>query len=299
MTALPYIALAATVTMWGTVPVVTRSLVLAAPPSDVLTIRLAIVSGLYLLVLAWLGNWRIERADQPRLFAASLLGMLAYNVGNTFGFALIEAAPGSLIIATQPLLIAVGASLVAGEPLRRAAMLGIAVAFAGTLLLFWGELADVEASRLSLAGAGLVLVSSLGWAAYVILAKPLIRTYGALPITALTSIICAIPLILNPLQGTLTTLSAMGAQQWAELLYLTIPCTFVATVLWNFGVGRLPAAGSGSFLYAVPLIGVTGGWLVLGESIEPRMIAGGVLILAGVALSQMRFRPPARATGEA
>jgi hypothetical protein len=70
-----------------------------------------------------LGGVRIERADWPRILFTSLIGMLGYSLGSAFGFAHVSAGMGSLVIGTQPLLIALLASLVAHERLTNAAHL--------------------------------------------------------------------------------------------------------------------------------------------------------------------------------
>ena len=66
--------------------------------------------------------------------------MIGYNLGSAFGFELVPAGLGSLIIGTQPLLIAAMGALIAREKLTPIAMLGLAVGFTGTVLLVWRDL---------------------------------------------------------------------------------------------------------------------------------------------------------------
>ena len=121
-----------TVVVWGIGPVFLRSLSVDLGPSDHLAIRYTIVTAFYVVGLAAFGGWRIERQDWPRLLVISLIGMIGYNLGSAFGFAYVSAGIGSLIIGTQPLLIALMGSVLAKERLTAAALAGSSSASAAS-----------------------------------------------------------------------------------------------------------------------------------------------------------------------
>ena len=110
-------ALLFTVVVWGIGPVFLRTLSVDLGPADHLAIRYSIVSVLYLILLAIFGRAAIERADWPRLLIISIVGMVGYNLGSAFGFERVTAGIGSLIIGTQPLLIALFGTLISRERL--------------------------------------------------------------------------------------------------------------------------------------------------------------------------------------
>lgn len=285
-----------TVTVWGVGPVFLRTLSVDLGPSDHLAIRYTIVTAIYGLCLAIFGGWRIERQDWPRLLVISLIGMIGYNIGSAFGFAHVSAGIGSLIIGTQPLLIALMGSLIAKERLTTAALVGLPAGFLGVVLLVWQDLSVTVDSMSFLLGCGLIFMSGLAWAVYVVVSKPLIRKYGSFSITAMSLSICSlamVPMLARP--STLDTLQAMTNQKWLELGYIAIVSTVVASITWNWAASRLTAAASGAFLYLIPIIGVAAGALILGETVTPGMVTGGALILAGVAVAQFggRLRPSA------
>lgn len=64
--------------------------------------------------------------------------------------------------------------------------------------------------------------------------------------------------------------------------------TFISIFLWNYGVRHVSAASAGAFIYTLPVATVALAVPLLGETLTPVMIAGGVLILAGVAIAQLR-----------
>lgn len=285
------LALIFTMVVWGVSPVFFRSLSLALGPDAHLAIRYLLVGLLFLGVLIATRGWRIERSDWPRLLFVSLAGFTGYNLGSAFGFERINAGTGSLIIGTQPLLIALIGTLAAKERLTPAVILGLAIGFAGIVFLVWKDL-GVQGDPLTfLTGCAMIFASGTCWALYAVLSKPLSQKYGSLPITAASVVITSIALVLllgRP--ATLVTLQAMTLRSWLEMAYLVIFVTGLTMVTWNYGAARLSAAAAGSFLYLVPPLGVVAGALMLGEPVTGGMIIGGTLILAGVAMTQFGGR---------
>jgi len=284
-------AMTFTIVIWGIGPVFLRSLSLDLGPADHLAIRYALVTAIYVVCLAAFGGWRIDREDWPRLLLISLIGMMGYNLGSAFGFAYVTAGIGSLIIGTQPLLIALMGSLVAKERLTPAAVFGLIVGFMGVVLLVWQDLSLSSDGWGFLIGSGLIFLSGLAWSIYVVVSKPLIQKYGSFSISALSISICSaamVPMLARP--STIDTLAAMSSRSWLELGYIAIISTMVASITWNYAASRMRAAASGAFLYLIPIIGVAAGALILSEKITAGMMTGGALILAGVAIAQFGGR---------
>lgn len=287
------LALLFTMIVWGVSPVFFRSLSLALGPGDHLAIRYALVGLLFIGVIVATRAWRIAREDWPRLLFVSVVGFTGYNLGSAFGFERINAGTGSLIIGTQPLLIALIGAVVAKERLTPAVITGLLVGFAGIVFLVWNDLGVTGDSVSFIIGCAMIFVSGTCWAIYAVASKPLSQKYGSLPVTAMSVAITSLVLVLllgRP--STLATLAAMTPRSWAEMAYLVIFVTALTMVTWNYGAARLPAAAAGAFLYLVPPIGVAAGALLLGETVTGGTVIGGTLIMAGVAIAQFggRFR---------
>ena len=281
------LALLFTVVVWGLGPVFIRSLSVDLGPADHLAIRYALVSIVYLAALASIGGWRIEWRDWPRLLVISLIGMVGYNLGSAFGFERVSAGIGSLIIGTQPLLIAFLGTIIGREKLTAASIVGLSVAFSGTALLVWNDLNLASDSAGFLIGCAMLFLSGAAWAVYVVASKPLIQKYGAFSITAMSiSIASAVMLILMARPSTIATVEAMSLRNWLDMAYIVVPSTLISAITWNYGASRLPAAASGAFIYLVPIIGVFSGAAMLNETITTGMLTGGGLILLGVAIAQ-------------
>lgn len=288
------LALAFTMAVWGISPVFFRSLTLALGPGDQLVIRYAMVGVVFFVVLLATGGWRIKAADWPRMLFLGFGAYVFYNLGSAFGFVHINAGTGSLIIGTQPLLIALVGIVLAREPLTATTVLGLAVGFIGILFLVWKDLGVSGEPQGFLLGCAMIFVSGTFWALYAVISRPLSQRYGSLTVTAMSSVLCAAALVLllgRP--STLTTLSGMDSASWTGMFYLVVLVNVITMVTWNYGAARLPAAAAGAFLYLVPPIGVLAGALILGEKVTSGMVIGGALIMAGVAITQ--FGPMLRA----
>jgi drug/metabolite transporter (DMT)-like permease len=286
----PVNAMLFTMLVWGIAPAFIRSLSGELGAANALVIRYALVSIGYAVGLLIAGVPRVQPGDWPRILFVSLIGVAGYNLGSVYGFALLPAGIGGIIIGTQPLLIVLIASLASRTLPSPAGVSGLLLAFAGTAVLFWKDLLFSDDSRALTLGAIYIFLSGLAWALYVVLVKPLILKYGTYRTTAITILLSTLPLPAFASLSTLDALADMSPRRWVEMFYLVGIAGLIATVAWNFAAARLPSVLTGAFLYLVPVISVVSGALILGERITIGMVAGGTLILLGVALAQLSGR---------
>ena len=282
----PVNAMIFTMLVWGIGPVFIRSLSVGLGAADALVIRYTMVSIGYAIGLYVVSRTPIERQDWPRLLFISIVGIFGYNLGSVFGFELVPAGVGGIIIGTQPLLIVLIAAIISRTVPTPAAIAGLLIGFAGTALLFWNDLMFEDDQGGLALGAIYIFLSGLAWAFYVVLAKPLILKYGTYQITAITILLATVPILSFTSFGTFETLFTMTRRQWLEMFYMVVIASLIATVTWNYAASRLSSVATGAFLYLVPAIAVAAGTLILGEVVTPSMVVGGALILLGVAVTQ-------------
>ncbi|MGE4248443.1 MAG: DMT family transporter [Parvibaculaceae bacterium] len=287
----PFAALLLTMLIWGVTPVFLRSLSVGLGPADALVIRYVPIAVVCIVILLATGKWRIAWTDWLRLLVVSLIGVFVYSVASVYGFAVVPAGIGGLIYATQPLFIMLLAIVMLGEKPTLPVLAGLALAFAGTVLLVWNDLAtDGITAQPYLVGIGLLLLACFAWAFYTVPAKSIIQRYGALSVTAMSLLIATMPMLFFASPGTFDTLGAMTDQQWLELAFLAFVSSFIAMITWTYAAAKLPAATIGAALYVIPVIAVMAGSAFLGEAVTLSTIGGGLLILGGVAVAQLRLR---------
>ena len=236
--------------------------------------------------------WRPLRAHGAALVGLALLGHVGYQVFFIFGIDLTTAGSASLLLASSPMWTAAFSHLARLERLRPGAWAGFALSLAGAaaVVVGGGGLARADAS---LAGDLLILASAVFWALYTVLSRPLLQR--GVSATGLTffSILLAFPVLLGLGLWTLpeTDWPAVGAVDWAALVYSGALSTGVAYALWNVGVRHVGPAQTAAYGYLVPLVAVLGGVVLLGERVSGAQLLGGALIIAGLFVIR-RFRTP-------
>jgi drug/metabolite transporter (DMT)-like permease len=131
-----------------------------------------------------------------------------------------------------------------------------------------------------------LVIACFCWAIYTIAAKPLMSSYSGFAIAGWSMLMSAPFLIALASQPIASLASSLTAKQWGETLFLVSFGSLLGTTMWNYGAKHLSGAVAGSFLYLIPVVAVTAGWILLGEAITPHLVIGGALVLAGVALAQ-------------
>jgi drug/metabolite transporter (DMT)-like permease len=201
----------------------------------------------------------------------------------------MPASRTALLIALNPIVTALAQALFFRERLAPRKWLGILIAFAGAAVIIsrgdlQGALHDISQSL----GTGelIMFCAVCAWAAYTIIGRHALK--GLTPIAATTYATLWGLLLL--LIGASTEIADMdwgvlSWQVWASIIYLGAFGTAVGFVWYYEGVQTLGAARTAVFNNLVPVFGVTFGALMLGEPILPSMISGGLLVIAGVTLT--------------
>jgi drug/metabolite transporter (DMT)-like permease len=237
------------------------------------------------------------RADLPMLVLLAFFGFTGYhlflNLGETDPN--VSAGTAALIIASAPAFIAIFAIPVLKERLGRLQSAGIALAFAGLAVMIFLARPESQFTFRASEGALTVLPPAVFSALYAVLGKGYLRRYPPFTFVAWTVLIgtvLVVPLVLATGRGVLTDLAAMGLTGWIPVLYLGIFPTFVGYGIWFRALARIPAASAGAYIYASTLVAVIGGIVILGEPIIAGAIAGGAMVIGGVALAQQFGKRP-------
>ena len=295
---LPLLAAAVTVLLWSSSFAAIAFGLQAFSPAELALLRFAIAS-LCLAVPVALGAIRLPpRSDWPAVALLGLLGMTLYQL--TLGFAMtrIPAGAAAVIIALAPGVTSVLAALRLGEKVTARMTAGLAIAFAGVVLVLLGSGRSLRLQPMAL----LVLVSVLASSIYFVWQKPLLARTNPLGFTTLS--IFAGTLGLLPFGLDLPArLAVAPAAQLASAAWLGIAPTILGYLCWNWALSRAPAATVTSFLYVQPLFAGVIAWLWLGQTLSVLAIAGGVLAVGGVVLTIRGSRrpavPPSRAVATA
>jgi drug/metabolite transporter (DMT)-like permease len=275
---LALLALALAVLLWGSAFTAIRQALTGLSPAGLSLARLAVASAALGLLALVRRPQRPDRRDWPRLLAAAVCGMSAYQLLLNTGEREVEAGPASILINTSPIFVALLAGALLGERVAPLRWTGITLAFVGASLIgLADEQGDVRLSVL------IVLGAALAQAAFFLLQKPLLARHGAFDLTCWTmwlGTLLLLPIGLPALLGG----PAPGRDATAATLYLGLGPSAVGFVAWAYAIGRMDVSLAAGSLYLTPLVAFTSAWLLLGETPQPLALTGGGLTLAGVAL---------------
>jgi drug/metabolite transporter (DMT)-like permease len=131
----------------------------------------------------------------------------------------------------------------------------------------------------------LCLVAAVTYAVGVLSQKPVLRRLPALQVTWLACAIGAVA-CLPYTPGLVRDLrdAPMGAT--GGLVYLGLVPTALAFSTWAYALARMDAGRLGVTTYLVPPIAIVMAAILLSEFPTPLALAGGLVCLAGVALSR-------------
>jgi drug/metabolite transporter (DMT)-like permease len=228
----------------------------------------------------------IDRRDLPGVALLGVIWMVVPLLLFPVAQQWIDSSVAGMLNGAVPLFGAAWAVLLLRRPLARAQTLGLLVGFAGVIAISWPEM---EGSRATTLGAGLVVIAVTCYGLAVNLAVPLQQRYGSLPVLLRAQLV-ALPLLLP-----FGLWSLPGSHlEWGPalaMLPLGILGTGLAFVLMTTLVGRVGGPRGAVATYFIPVVAIALGVVFLGERVAAAALLGTGLVLAGAWLTSRREAP--------
>lgn len=285
-----FVAAAVTMLLWASAFVVIRD---AAPHFSAGALALgrllagSIALGLILLVRR---EGLPTRAAWPGILCSGVLWFGLYMVALNWGEQQVDAGTAALVINIGPILIALLGGWLLKEGFPPRLMAGMAVSFAGAIVI---GLASAGGGYSSVLGILLCVLAAVGYAGGVVAQKPALRHASALQVTTFGCLVGTIACL--PFTGQLVSdVAAAPVSATFEMVYLGLFPTAIAFYAWAYALSRTTAGKMGTTTYIVPALVVLMSWIFLGEVPGLAVLVGGALCLAGVAVARTR-RPAAPA----
>ena len=293
---LPWIALLVVWVVWGSTYLAMRIVVHEMPPLAAAATRF-LCAGAIMGVVALLIDRRHGWPTRRQWLDYSLIGVLLLSVGNSLVMWAEKTVPSgiaALIVATVPVWILLLDGLrPGGQPWTARVWVGTVVGLAGVALVARPE-GEVSAGHwMSILG---LQVACLSWTIGSLYAQQVPRrlplaTAAAIEMLAGSAVIFAASRLFGE---DWSRLSAASARAWGGVGYLVVFGSLVGFTAFAYCLNELPATTVGTYAYVNPVVAVVLGAVVLGEPLTPGLLAGGLLILASVALTTLRRRAGVR-----
>lgn len=288
-----YLKLALTMFFWGGTWVAARIVVQEVPPLAAAVWRFLFSVASLMAIVLW--HYRRLLPLTPRelgqVLALGATGIFLYNVCFLFGMQHMAAGRGALVVALNPVVVTLGAWLLLGEAMTRLKALGSAVALVGCLTVI-GKGSPLAPLAGDIGLGELLILGCAGlWAAYTLIGRVAMRTISPLVATTYASLAGWLMLLAVALAHAPGDLAPhYSLRSWAALLFLGLLGTTLGFTWFNQSVQKIGAARASIFINLVPVAAVLQSAWLLDERPGSSVLLGGLLVLAGVVLTQSSTR---------
>ncbi len=231
----------------------------------------------------------MAKKDFMLLAFCALAGITMNQTFSMRGMSLTSPIHASLLILTTPITITFLAAWFLKESLTALKLVGLFLGISGgALLLFSRDLSSVAGTQQSL-GDLFIIIGAISYSTYIVSIKPLMAKYKAMHILQwvfLFGAFISLPIGWHDLM--IVSWSAFDAISWFCLVYIVVGATFFAYQLMNYGINKLGASVTGSYIYTQPFFATVASMIILNETLSLPKIAAAGLIVGGVSLTNYK-----------
>lgn len=234
-----------------------------------------------MLALFGRGHLRARRADLPLLALFGALGIAAVNLTYYEAISRLPLGVALAIQYTAPLALL---ALAAARGRRVGGRLWVAAVVTVVGCFFVVGAYDASLRELNAFGGAVAVASMLTFAAYLLMAERILRTYTPWGLLAYGLLFATVAWSVYRVPTALPW--SLAGAHWPLVAGVVFVATLVPYLLTLGAVSLLPAARVGLTGTFEPVVAAIAGFALLGEILQPPQIAGGALVLAGIVLVQ-------------
>jgi drug/metabolite transporter (DMT)-like permease len=248
----------------------------------VVMLRMLLALPMFVLLAWWAG--RGKPALVARDFWAILgLGFCGYYLASTLDFAglqFISASFERLILYLNPTLVLILGVVWFKHRVTGHQLFAMGLSYCGVVLVFGHELSAV--GEHAVLGAGLVFASAVSYAVYLAFSGNEVKRLGAMRLTGWATAVACVLCILQFIVWRPMPLAAVPLPVWGLSLLNAVVCTFAPVLMVMMAIERVGATVTAQTGMIGPLSTILLGVVFLGEALNAWIVAGTVLVLAGV-----------------
>jgi drug/metabolite transporter (DMT)-like permease len=297
-----YLKLLLTAVFWGGTFIAGRMLVGHVHPFAIAFLRFTVASALLLTIL-YKRHGRLPALPRQLWLPVLLLGMtgvFAYNMLFFWGLEYVHAGRAAIIVANNPVMIALGAALLFNHRLGPLKTLGVFVSVSGAMMaISRGHVAALFSGGLGL-GDALIFGCVLSWVCFSLLGKSVLSKIP--PLTSIAYASVAGTVLLSPFalhSGLLASLPIYSLVDWINIVYLGLFGTVLGFVWYYEGIEKIGPTRAALFINFVPISAILMAYAILDEPITWSLAGGAALVIIGVYLTNNGLALPWRRAARA
>lgn len=267
---------------WGASGVAVKVTQLQLGTFEIVALRFIMATPLLIAATALWKGWnafKIDKKDLPYIAVLAFMGIPLEFLLQVTSLAYTTATCFTLIFSLSPFFIIFVSSILIKEKITRHKATGALLGFIGVTFIITNGSLTVPTNLL---GDSVAVMANVVWALYTVMGKPINEKYSALTVLNYTFIFGAIEMVPFYLLSPGLPPAEFTGPTWIAMGFLTIFCSLIAFLLYNYGTEKLPASIAGMFIYVQPLSGVALAAIILGEPITIYTVLGTFFIIYGI-----------------
>jgi drug/metabolite transporter (DMT)-like permease len=276
------VAFACIYIIWGSTYLAIRYAVETIPPLFVASFR-------HLIAGALLFGWRWRRGLRPKReqwFASIVLAVLFFLIGHgTLHWAqqILPSGMAALLVATEPIFVAIIVMVTGRAQKTTSLLMSVLLGLGGVALIFG---ADIRTGRAEMLNSLVVLIGTASWSIGMIYSRSAALHPDSHMSAGMSLLAGAVLLFLG---GTMTGelasfhLTAISMKSLLSLVYLAIAGSLVAYSAYFWLLKRFAPTLIATHTFVNPLVALALGWAIAGEVLSPRVVFGGLIVIAAIA----------------
>lgn len=236
----------------------------------------------WILLVIYPSKAGIRKEHIPRFLLCALTGVVINQLLFIKGLSMTLSIHAALLILVTPIFISFVAAWLDKEAITTWKVFGLSLGIAGAILLVTGKDPSGKATNIWL-GNILIIINAISYAFYFALVKPLMQEYR--PTHVLRWVFTmGLPFMFffgwNELQRVQWDQFAL--KEWMALTLIVLGATFFAYLFNLYGISKLGAGITGTYIYTQPVFATFIAVIFLGEKLTITKIAAALLIFTGV-----------------
>jgi len=281
-----YAAAFLAVVLWASSFPGTRYVLQYYSPVSIMLMRFSAAT-FTMVVIGLVRRIKLPKLKDLPLFAASgLSGVFLYSYFFNTGSVTVEAGVSSFIIAASPVFTLALSRILLKEVMKPVCWVGMGISIIGLAFVTLTQTAEFSFN----AGLLLMVLASVFSGAYSFIVRVLTKTYTALEVTTYTMIcgtigmVAFLPDVIREVPQSNLTVNLI-------VVFLGVFPAGIAYLAWGYALSKAEKTAHVTvFSYLIPFVSTLIGFFWLRETLTVWALAGGMVIIAGMMLTNYKTK---------
>ncbi|MBX2931507.1 MAG: DMT family transporter [Chitinophagaceae bacterium] len=254
------------------------------PPLALNVLRVSIALSLFWLMLLFKpSKATIRKKDIPLFILCAATGIAINQILFIQGTSMTSAIHAALLSLGTPIAITAIAAWLLKEKITLNKTTGLILGISGaTILILIKTTTDKDSNML---GDIFIIINAISYAFYLVLVQPLMANYKPEHVIRWVFLFGAFMIVPLGFNDALTIQWEMFLwYHWLSLIFVVIGSTFLAYLFMVYGVDKLGATITGTYIYTQPVFATITSMILFNEKLTFIKILSAILIFVGVYL---------------